>query len=215
MKSFKNIYHTVCLTGLLAVSMSSCTDWLTIYPQDRVVEENFWEDKNDLEGVRYGAYRQMAQTVSKLVLWGDLRSDSYTENSAMRDGNQTATHNRYIEIINGMPDSSMSEFEWGGIYTTINYCNKVLQHGEEVLERLQNFQRGAHLVINAVHQFLVAFANDGAVHTAHVFGTQGLDFAGQHVFKSGGGFRNELVIVFHLGKFSAKIGNYLRRAKIK
>jgi hypothetical protein len=73
MKSIQNIYQAVCLTGLLALSTSSCTDWLTIYPQDRVVEENFWEDKNDLEGVRNGAYRQMANTVSKLVLWGDLR----------------------------------------------------------------------------------------------------------------------------------------------
>ena len=149
MKSFKNIYQTVCLTGLLAVSMSSCTDWLTIYPQDRVVEENFWEDKNDLEGVRYGAYRQMARTVSKLVLWGDLRSDSYTENSAMRDGNQVTTHNRYIEIINGMPDSSMDEFDWAGIYTTINYCNKVLQHGAEVLAKDKQFTTGEWIQMEA------------------------------------------------------------------
>lgn len=137
MKSFKNIYYTVCLTGILAVSTTSCTDWLTIYPQDRVVEEEFWEDKNDLEGTRYAAYRQMAQTVSKLALWGDLRSDSYTENSAIRNAQET--HNMYIEIINGMPDSSMDVFDWSGVYTTINYCNKVLQHGGEVLAKDKQF----------------------------------------------------------------------------
>ena len=139
MKSFKNIYHTVCLTGLVALGMSSCTDWLTIYPSDRVVEENFWEDRNDLEGVRNGAYRQMARTVSKLVLWGDLRSDSYNENGAFRDNDNQQTHNDYIDIINGMPDSSMDIFDWGGVYTTINYCNKVLQHGEEVLAKDKQF----------------------------------------------------------------------------
>ena len=137
MKSIKNIYQAVCLTGLLALGTSSCTDWLTIYPQDRVVEENFWEDKNDLEGVRNAAYRQMARTVSKFAIWGDLRSDSYIENPAIQ--NDITTHDRYIEIISGQPDSSMSEFDWGGVYTTINYCNKVLQHGEEVLARDKQF----------------------------------------------------------------------------
>ena len=140
MKSIKNIYQTACLTGLLAIGTSSCTDWLTIYPQDRVVEENFWEDKNDLEGVRYGAYRQMAQTVSKLAVWGDLRSDSYLINSV--DHQDQKNRAMYIEIVNGMPDSSMSIFDWGGVYTTINYCNKVLQHGEEVLERDKQFTSG-------------------------------------------------------------------------
>lgn len=140
MKSIKNIYQAACLTGLMAFSASSCTDWLTIYPQDRVVEENFWEDKNDLEGVRYGAYRQMASTISKLVVWGDLRSDSYMINSV--DHQDQGDRDTYIEILNGMPDSSMSVFDWGGVYTTINYCNKVLQHGEEVLERDKQFTSG-------------------------------------------------------------------------
>lgn len=140
MKRFKNIYQAICFTGLLALSTSSCTDWLTIYPQDRVVEENFWEDKNDLEGVRYGAYRQMASTVSKFAVWGDLRSDSYSLNSV--DHSDQGDRDTYNEIINGMPDSSMSVFDWGGVYTTINYCNKVLSHGEEVLAKDKQFTTG-------------------------------------------------------------------------
>lgn len=147
MKSIKNIYHTICLTGLLALSTTSCTDWLTIYPQDRVVEENFWEDKNDLEGVRYGAYRQMAQTVSKFAIWGDLRSDSYAINSV--DHSSQGSRDTYVNIINGMPDSSMSVFDWGGVYTTINYCNKVLQHGEEVLARDKQFTTGEWIQMHA------------------------------------------------------------------
>ena len=147
MKSYKNIYRTVCLASLLALSTTSCTDWLTIYPQDRVVEENFWEDKNDLEGVRYGAYRQMAQTVSKFAVWGDLRSDSYTINSA--EHSAQGNRDTYLEIMNGMPDSSMSVFDWGGVYTTINYCNKVLQHGEEVLAKDKQFTSSEWIQMHA------------------------------------------------------------------
>jgi len=132
---------------MMALGATSCTDWLTIYPQDRVVEENFWEDKNDLEGVRYGAYRQMARTVSKFAVWGDLRSDSYSINSV--DHSDQKSRNMYIEIINGMPDSSMTIFDWGDVYTTINYCNKVLQHGEEVLERDKQFTTGEWIQMRA------------------------------------------------------------------
>lgn len=131
----------------MALGATSCTDWLTIYPQDRVVEENFWEDKNDLEGVRYGAYRQMAGTVQRLALWGDLRSDSYSINSV--DHSSQGNRDMFIEIINGMPDSSMWVFDWGGVYTTINYCNKVLQHGEEVLERDKQFTTGEWIQMRA------------------------------------------------------------------
>lgn len=136
MKSIKNIYYTVCL-GLLSLGTSSCTDWLTLYPQNRVVEENFWEDKNDLEGVRYGAYKQMQLTMPNIAIWGDLRSDSYEENAAIQT--DITTHNRYIDVRNGMPDSSMTFFDWSGVYTTINYCNKVLQHGDEVLAKDKQF----------------------------------------------------------------------------
>lgn len=135
-----NIIKTVALLGATTFMTSSCEDWLTIYPQDRVVEENFWEDKNDLEGVRYAAYKNMINTIDKFVLWGDLRSDAYVLNPAEPESDKT-TYLRYKRIIQAMPDSSMSEFDWGGVYTTINFCNKVLAHGEEVLEKDKQFTK--------------------------------------------------------------------------
>ncbi|MCF0199297.1 MAG: hypothetical protein HUK02_08240, partial [Bacteroidaceae bacterium] len=69
MKTLKNIYKSVCLAGV-ALLAYSCQDWLTVYPQTQIVEENFWEDKNDLEGVRYAAYKNMCGTLEKLTKWG-------------------------------------------------------------------------------------------------------------------------------------------------
>ena len=126
-------YSSIAVLGLASLSMLSCNDFLTIYPQDRVVEENFWEDKNDLEGVRYGAYMQMSNTLLNLNVWGDIRSDAYHWNS------HNPNKNEYREIMLGNPDSTMSVFDWGGVYTTINFCNKVLSHGEEVLEKDPQF----------------------------------------------------------------------------
>ena len=109
------------MLGLVAMVTTSCEDWLTLYPTDRVVEENFWEDKSDLEAVRYGAYKQMASTVRSLAVWGDLRSDSYNLNTPSHSDKKK--YDEYDEIMKGLLDSSMTTFEWSGLYTTINYCS--------------------------------------------------------------------------------------------
>ena len=137
MKKINHIYKSACLFGLLVVGLASCEDYLTIYPTDRVVEEDFWEDLNDLDGVRYGAYKQMASTVDKMFYWGDLRSDSYKLNTEQHS--EQESHDMISNILAGMPDSSMSCFDWEGVYKTINLCNKVLKYGPEVLERDKQF----------------------------------------------------------------------------
>lgn len=124
--------------GVVAVVATSCQDWLTIYPQTQIVEENFWEDKTDLEGVRYATYKSMCGTLQKMVLWGDLRSDSYSLPSYTDD---MSTYNQFktIREANISLDSADTYFDWGSFYTTINFCNKVLQHGPEVLARDKQF----------------------------------------------------------------------------
>jgi len=42
MKRIKFISN-IALVGLMALGATSCEDWLTIYPQNKVVEEQFWE----------------------------------------------------------------------------------------------------------------------------------------------------------------------------
>ena len=147
MKKINHIYKSACLFGLLAVGLASCEDYLTIYPTDKVVEEDFWEDMNDLNGVRYGAYKQMASTIDNMFIWGDLRSDSYKLNTETHS--EQANHDRYSNILAGMPDSSMSCYDWEGVYKTINFCNKVLKHGPEVLERDKQFTTTEWLYMRA------------------------------------------------------------------
>ena len=138
MKRIKYLSN-IALIAVMALSAASCNDFLTLYPQDRVVEENFWEDKNDLEGVRYGAYKQMASTLQQLIVWGDIRSDAYTLNPVY--SSSQGSYYTYKKITEGLLDSTLTDYDWGSVYTTINYCNKVLSHGEEVLARDAQFTR--------------------------------------------------------------------------
>ena len=41
----------LCACVAAGLGLASCEDFLTITPKDKIVEEDFWEDKNDLENV--------------------------------------------------------------------------------------------------------------------------------------------------------------------
>ena len=136
MKRNHFIYNIV-LMAVMGIGMTSCDDYLTIYPQDRIIEENFWEDRNDLEGVRYAAYAQLGSQIEKLIIWGDMRSDAYIINP--QSNSYQSSRSSYKKILEAQLDSTMSEYKWGGVYTAINFCNKVLQNGEDVLARDAQF----------------------------------------------------------------------------
>lgn len=134
-----NTIKTILLPVVAAWTMSACQDWLSIYPTDRIVEENFWEDKNDLEGVRYAVYSQMRSNLNKMAMWGDIRSDSYELNTSDQSG---ASDKKFItRCFEGQleRDTTESFYDWSGFYRAINYCNKVLQHGPEVLANDKQF----------------------------------------------------------------------------
>lgn len=121
--SNKIIAAGLCLAGFCA---TSCEDFLTVSPADRITEEDFWKSKSDLDNVRAAAYRQMASSAvtSRIIYWGELRSDNVTLN----DQSQQSIQNLQQGIL--MPTEGM--FSWADFYTGINYCNLVLEKGEEM-----------------------------------------------------------------------------------
>lgn len=126
MKS-KKLYTKLLLAGsivLAGASFTSCDDFLTILPTDQLPEENFWQDRSDLDGVRAGAYQQLAQPgqTSKILTWGELRSDNLVLN------NMSNTSIAYLQDAILQPSEGM--FDWGGFYTGIGYCNLVIEQGE-------------------------------------------------------------------------------------
>lgn len=153
MKSNK-IYKGLFLSGCLAVmSMTtSCEDFLTIHPSGQITEEEFWEDKTDLQSVLAGCYKQFCdkEMVSRYVVWGEGRSDNF---DLKREG-----WTDMKDIINANLEDKNSLFKWGSYYTAINYCNKVLTFGPEVVKRDPSFSESDWLPIKAEATALRALA---------------------------------------------------------
>lgn len=128
-----------CLTlySLLSTTLVSCVDTI-ILPDDKTVEEDFWQTKAQVQSMINGAYTAMAsETVQqRLIIW-QCRSDELNVNTSLSisdlnqfDSNNIQTDNRH----NG----------WGALYSVINTCNLVISKSESVMSIDPNYLEGDH-----------------------------------------------------------------------
>lgn len=138
----------------------SCDDFLTITPSSSIVEEEFWEDRNDLENVIAACYTRLVKDdmLKAYILWGEARSDNFEKNS----GTSWAGLDNLMNA-NLIPTNSM--FDWTLFYNEINFCNKVLVHGPEILEKDESFSNGDWLPMRAEAMALRALSHFWLVRT--------------------------------------------------
>ena len=117
------------------MSLSSCEDFLTITPTSSIVEEDYWQDKNDLQNAVIACYKRMVDNdlLTKYVYWGEERSDNFERSSAITSSGPVAN------IMNANLLPTYDQFDWTNMYNAINYCNKVLAHGPEVIRSDESF----------------------------------------------------------------------------
>lgn len=121
----------------VAVAMTcSCDDFLTIYPTDKIVLEDFWKSKEDVENVVAESYRLMTQWdfTSRLLVWGELRADNVIE------GNNTGTDIKNILEANLLPTNEYAS--WAPFYKVINNCNIVMKYAPGVCDEDPSFMQG-------------------------------------------------------------------------
>lgn len=122
----------VLASGLL---VTSCDDFLTITPSNQIVEEDFWEDRNDLENVVSACYTRYVTMLNELIQWGEIRSD----NLMLPTG---VTNTQTTNVMNANLRPSYNMFDWTSLYNEINFCNKVLAHGPQIVRNDESFSQG-------------------------------------------------------------------------
>ena len=138
MKIISRIYNKTVLAATVALGAlaTSCTDYLTIIPADVVVEENFWQTKDQVNGVLATSYLKLLSrdAVTKAIIWGELRSDNMTYNP-----------NYNTDIKNIIEANIIDEngyCNWSIFYEAINYANLVLESAADVVDRDPDFSEG-------------------------------------------------------------------------
>ena len=143
MKIVSKIYRKTVLAAALAfgVLTSSCTDYLTIIPADVVVEENFWQTKDQINGMLATSYLKLlsSDAVSKAIVWGEMRSDNMTYPPSYNTDIKNLVEANIIDE-NGY-------CRWGIFYEAINYANLVLESAHKALETDPDFTEGDLAVV--------------------------------------------------------------------
>ncbi len=133
------IYRKFALLSVMILTtlMTSCTDFLTIIPPDKIVHEQFWQTKEDVNGMLATSYLKLASTdaVSRAIVWGELRADNLTY-----EASKTKDDIKYIVEANITNENSYTN--WGIFYEAINYANLVIEYAPLVIPRDPDFQQG-------------------------------------------------------------------------
>ena len=143
MKILSNIYKKTVLATAVAFGalMSSCTDYLTIIPADVVVEENFWQTKDQVNGMLATSYLKLLSNdaVIKAIVWGEMRSDNMT---------YPPSYNTDIKnIVEANIIDENGYCNWGIYYEAINYANLVIEDAPKVVESDPDFSEGDLAVV--------------------------------------------------------------------
>ena len=157
-------YIAIIFASLLACA---CVDTV-ILPDDKTVDEDFWQTKGDVSLIVNGAYHTMisSDVISRLVVWGDFRSDELIRESSISNSNATAMALTEIEAANISTTNAFSN--WSALYSVINYCNIVLDKSQAVMSIDPSYTEGDYLADRSqmlalralVHFYLVRVFRD-------------------------------------------------------
>lgn len=118
---------------LVSLSLTACDDFLSIEPQNDIVLENYWTEEADVNSVLNSCYAQLESSdcISRMVVWGELRSDNMTNGSGTPYSINNILKENILET-NGYTN-------WQCFYSVINRCNTVIYYAPGVNEIDPNF----------------------------------------------------------------------------
>lgn len=161
MKRILNLYRklVVAVAVMCGTLMSSCTDYLTIIPPEINTEENFWQTKDDVNGILATAYLKLLGTdaIQRAIVWGELRADNLTF---------PANHDKHIKYIveaNILDENPYCN--WATYYSAIQTANLLIERAPQVVERDPDFTEGDLQVVMGEMYALRALAHFYLVRT--------------------------------------------------
>ena len=135
MNKMKKIWFKSAFLAMVGMSMTSCGDFLDIYPLTMVYEDNYWNEKNDVDQIVTGCYTRMQDDgfVRRLFIWGESRSDNTRKGFHPKFSATSAEG--YILSENILSNNAYTD--WSSFYSVIDRCNLVIQKAPEVAEKIR------------------------------------------------------------------------------
>ena len=120
----------------MLLPFSGCSNFLSVYPLNDIVEENFWTSMDDVESVLMAAYAKLESSdcINRMAFWGEMRSDNLVEGSGSvpEDIKRVLTKDNLLQ--------SNTYVTWSCFYDVINLANTVIAYAPVVCEKDPNYR---------------------------------------------------------------------------
>ena len=148
----KYIISVICVM----CGFSACVDTV-ILPDNKTVDDDFWQKKSEVDAVVSTAYAQLRDesAIRNMIVWGDFRSDELNITTGLPTGAAYRTALQQIYSLNIETENAFTS--WYPFYSAINYCNLVLQKAEGVIAVDPDYTRGDYEANKAQALALRAF----------------------------------------------------------
>ena len=149
------VKYIIC--GICVIcGMSSCVDTV-ILPDNKTVDEDYWQKKSEVDAVVATAYAQLRDqaAIRNMIVWGDFRSDELVVTSTLPSSAAYKTALAQIYSLNIETENAFTS--WYPFYSAINYCNLVLEKAEGVIAVDPDYMRGDYEANKAQMLALRAF----------------------------------------------------------
>lgn len=125
----KYIYIIMC--SVMSLLMTSCNDYLEIYPENVEPTDKYWSTKEEVESTLFAGYYYLRESVADyLIPWGELRAG--------------CIYNRKGSVLQQFqvkPTSSIAT--WAPMYRIINNANLVLANASKAYDNDDTYEVGA------------------------------------------------------------------------
>ncbi len=132
------------------ISFASCSDWLTVEPENNLIKEKFWTKTADVEGALAATYNALRDASLKSIIMGELRADlmkfpgnSFTDYAKIAESN--------ISPTNGV-------VTWKDYYKAINLANTLMYYDKKVFEKDKTFTKKMLDGVDAEALFIRAYS---------------------------------------------------------
>lgn len=141
---------------LACVALSSCVDTV-IMPENKILDEDYWQKQSEVDAVVAQAYNQLRDesVIRSMIVWADFRSD---ELKIASDFKTVETYTNDLSEIYSWNIKQTNAFtKWSRFYSCINYCNLVLDKAAGVMELDPDYTMGSYQTTVAQVKALRAF----------------------------------------------------------
>lgn len=130
-----NKISIACLFASIFLFSSCFNKFLTLYPLNEIVLENYWTEKADVESTLRSVYAAMESKdcIEKMILFGEVRSDNIVDGQNPQDDVKQFTKDNILET-NGL-------VKWDCFYKVINLANTIMYYAPEVQRIDPNYTR--------------------------------------------------------------------------